>query len=414
MILRRLCTSKHYFRNTVNVKNVTNKFYSNDVTSKTKRDILDLNIRGETYSFPHVWLRDNCQCDQCFHKFAQSRIIDWSKFNLNSFPKDVVKDENSVRITWDDGHISQYTTNWLLFRSFNRDKQQYYDNYIYKPEKIVWHGKEFSKICTKHDYKAIVETDEALYKWLYNLSTYGVALIENTPPSEHSMESIVDRIGFKKRTHYGHNFIVQNVPNTNNVAYLSSTLQLHTDLPYYEYCPGANLLHCLVQTNSKGGENLLSDCHYTARYMKQKHPDAYKLLTEVEVEWSDIGTEQGNEFYKLHRGPVICTDKHGDITRINFSIPQRGSYLPIPIELVKPWFEAHSMFFEFNTKFSANFKTKSGDILTFDNIRLLHGRNQYKDSAENVRKLIGAYVDWDEIYSRLRCLKVKLHPENTS
>lgn len=47
---------------------------------------------------------------------------------------------------------------------------------------------------------------------------------------------------------------------------------------------------------------------------------------------------------------------------------------------------------------------KLGDILTFDNTRCLHGRTGYTDQENNTRHLIGAYVDWDEIYSRLRVL----------
>lgn len=48
--------------------------------------------------------------------------------------------------------------------------------------------------------------------------------------------------------------------------------------------------------------------------------------------------------------------------------------------------------------------SKIGDILTFDNTRCLHGRTGYTDEDNNTRHLIGAYLDWDEIYSRLRVL----------
>lgn len=57
---------------------------------------------------------------------------------------------------------------------------------------------------------------------------------------------------------------------------------------------------------------------------------------------------------------------------------------------------------------SVTFKTKEGDILTFDNLRLVHGRTKYEDNNDNRRHLIGAYLDWDEIYSRLRVLKFNL------
>ncbi|XP_041975210.1 gamma-butyrobetaine dioxygenase-like [Aricia agestis] len=378
-----------------------------NVTFRENEDILDLNIHGEILKFPYVWLRDNCQCAECFHPTAKSRVVDWAKFNLDSKPKDVIKDENSLQVTWDDGHESRYKINWLKLRSFTDKHRKNYNDTIFKPTKKTWHGNNFQKILSKHEFSGIINDDKQLFKWIHDLSVYGVALIKNTPNKETALDSVVQKIGFPKKTHYGTNFIVQNVPNTSNVAYLNSNLQIHVDLPYYEYCPGVNMLHCLVQTSSRGGENLLSDGHYTAEYIKTYHPEQFKLLTDIDVEWSDIGTEQGNEFFKLHRAPVICLDKHGQIERINFSIPQRGSHFLGPIEVVKPWYKAHSLFFKLNMDFAAKFKTDAGDILVFDNIRLLHGRNQYEDKPNNVRKLIGAYVDWDEIYSRLRCLQLK-------
>ncbi|KAI8428784.1 hypothetical protein MSG28_007458, partial [Choristoneura fumiferana] len=338
----------------------------------------------------------------------KSRTVDWSNFNLKVKVKDVNANEKSVKLTWDDGHTSEFDLNWLKFRNFTSENKKLYNDAIFKPNKSTWDGKDFQEICTKHDYKEILNSDKALYNWLHNLSVYGVALIQNTPNTTETIDKIIDTIGFTRKTHYGDKFIVQNVANPSNVAYLSNNLQMHTDLPYYEYCPGVNMLHCLEQTQSKGGENLLSDSHYIALYMKENHPKEFKLLTNIEIEWSNIGTEHGNEFYKLYRSPVLVLDGHGEIIRVNFSVPQRGNYFPGPIEQVEPWYEAWALFLNLNHKFSAKFKTKAGDILTFDNIRLLHGRNAYEDTSINRRKLIGAYVDWDEVYSRWRCLKVKL------
>lgn len=39
--------------------------------------------------FPLVWLRDNCQCAQCFHHESSSRIIDWTRFDVNVQPETI-------------------------------------------------------------------------------------------------------------------------------------------------------------------------------------------------------------------------------------------------------------------------------------------------------------------------------------
>lgn len=385
--------------------NIGDKFIQD--ISKTD-EIVTLKIQNEIYKYPFVWLRDNCRCVDCFHTTAKSRIIDWRKFDLNIQPKLFEETSNSIKITWDDGHQSEYTFDWLKFRSFlKKDKLIYKENF-YKPKKITWNGDTFPDIFSKHDFSTVVSTDKGLHDWLLNLAIYGVALIENAPDREDATDDIIAKIGFTRKTHYGEKFIVQHVPNTVNVAYLNSNLQMHTDLPFYEYCAGVNMLHCLVQTVSQGGDNVLTDCHYVAEYLKEHHPKEYHLLTNLEVEWSDIGVENGIEFYKLYRSPVICLDRHGQVERISFSVPQRGSHFIGDIEDVKPWYEAYTLFLELAHKFGAKFKSKAGQILVFDNIRLLHCRNGYDDADNNVRKIIGAYFDWDEVWSKLRCVKVRL------
>lgn len=34
--------------------------------------------------YPLIWLRDNCQCSNCFDAQTKSRIIDWTKFDLKN------------------------------------------------------------------------------------------------------------------------------------------------------------------------------------------------------------------------------------------------------------------------------------------------------------------------------------------
>lgn len=51
-----------------------------------------------------------------------------------------------------------------------------------------------------------------------------------------------------------------------------------------------------------------------------------------------------------------------------------------------------------------------GEILTFDNHRVLHGRKGYQGS----RLLIGGYLDWDLIKSRTRVLKSQRSNEITN
>jgi len=53
-------------------------------------------------------------------------------------------------------------------------------------------------------------------------------------------------------------FTVQDTPDASNLAYTREALQLHTDNPYRDPCPGIQLLHC--QTPAPvGGDSILVD-----------------------------------------------------------------------------------------------------------------------------------------------------------
>lgn len=130
-------------------------------------------------------------------------------------------------------------------------------------------------------------------------------MIKEAPINDQECRRLANRVGFIRRTHYGEEFIVKAKEDTSNVAYLSTPLQLHTDLPYYDYKPGVNLLHCLIQTKSPGAFNLLTDGFYVANEMKQKYSNFYKILTQTLVDWSDVGNENGNYFHSLNRAPII-------------------------------------------------------------------------------------------------------------
>lgn len=38
------------------------------------------------FKYPSIWLRDNCQCNQCFHAGSNSRTVDWTRFDVTVTP----------------------------------------------------------------------------------------------------------------------------------------------------------------------------------------------------------------------------------------------------------------------------------------------------------------------------------------
>uniref|UniRef100_A0A182Y3J0 Uncharacterized protein n=1 Tax=Anopheles stephensi TaxID=30069 RepID=A0A182Y3J0_ANOST len=385
-----------------------------EATVDTNRARVVLRVDTARYEFPVVWLRDNCQCERCFHGGSSSRVLDWERFDVDRvkvMQVRVVDSGRSLELVWgneesEEGHRSVYGLEWLLKRSFKEEDTERYLKEWYRPEPIVWGVDGFGEVLREFSFDEVLRDDGALRQWIEALIAYGVVMIKGAPLTENECRRLADRVGFIRKTHYGEEFIVKAKEGTSNVAYLSTPLQMHTDLPYYDYKPGCNLLHCLVQSNNRvGGENLIADGFYVAEQLRHHYPDDFRLLSETLVDWSDLGSDEAGSFHSIYRAPVICIGRDGRLERINHSVPQRDSHFSVPIDRVEPWYRAMQRFVTILHREAVSFKTAPGDILTFSNVRMVHGRTGYTDTAANTRHIVGAYLDWDEIYSKLRVLK---------
>ncbi|XP_049534550.1 gamma-butyrobetaine dioxygenase-like [Anopheles darlingi] len=392
---------------------------SNDDRSRVVLLVLNADDEALTrrYEFPAIWLRDNCQCEACFHAGSVSRVLNWEQFDVERVHVAAVQPVDgghSLEVLWEGAengavvHRSVYNVEWMLERSFRQEDSEAYLEEWYRPAPELWGAARFHEVIQEFSYADVLHEDEALRQWIEALIRYGVVMIKNAPLTEHECRRLANRVGFIRKTHYGEEFIVKAKEGTSNVAYLSTPLQMHTDLPYYEYKPGCNLLHCLVQSKDAGGggANLIADGFYVAERVRREHPDQFRLLSETLVNWTDIGEDEGGKFHSIYRAPVICISRDGQrLERINHSVPQRGSHFCVPIEQVDRWYRAMHRFVRILHEEAVQFRTAPGDILTFSNIRAIHGRTGYRDTVQNTRHLVGAYLDWDEIYSKLRVLK---------
>ncbi|KDR15510.1 gamma-butyrobetaine dioxygenase-like [Zootermopsis nevadensis] len=371
---------------------------------------------GEQHQYPSLWLRDNCQCPKCFNTVMQSRTLDWKYFDVNIKPTHIMAEDNQLKLVWSDDHESDYDFNWLLERSFAENVRKDWLKQHYPMMRISWDTANFNKILNKYNFHDVLNSETTLLDLLESVATYGIAVIDNAPPQEDQLRKIANKVGFIKRTHYGEEYMVKHQPDTNNLAYTPGNLQMHTDMPYYHHKPGINMLHCLVQTEAIGGDNQVTDALHITKKLKEEKPEVYRVLTETPVDWYDIGQEGGYTFHSLYRSPVILTDSNGEFLRIDYSQQQRDTHFTVPLDQVIPWYEAHAAFTEeiYNPENTVYFKLKDGEILMFDNVRLLHGRKGYDDKPNNTRHLVGSYLDWDLAYSRIRVLRKKLRGHTLS
>ena len=64
------------------------------------------------------------------------------------------------------------------------------------------------------------------------------------------------------------------------------------------------MLHCVRQSNTVGGDNVFSDGFHVAHQLSREQPHHYKALTNIPVDFYDVGKEDF-EFHLRTRKPIV-------------------------------------------------------------------------------------------------------------
>ncbi|EMP28118.1 Gamma-butyrobetaine dioxygenase [Chelonia mydas] len=205
---------------------------------------------------------------------------------------------------------------------------------------------------------------------------------------------------------------VEDKIDANNVAYTSGKLSFHTDYPVLYHPPGIQFLHCIKQA-ATGGESEVVDGFHVSNKLKEQNPQAFQILSSTLVDFTDVGVDYC-DFTMQSKQRIINVDYRGQVVRINYNNATRDTVFDIPAEKVQPFYAALKEFVDLlnSPEHKFTYKMKPGDIVTFDNWRLLHGRRSYQSGAEISRHLEGAYADWDVVMSRLRLLRKIIQNSN--
>ena len=341
-----------------------------------------------------MWLRDNCP--SAIHPTANMRIFNILSVTKNIFPKEIITNKAKLIIYWSEkNHKSIFKIKWLRDHCYSVNRK-YISPYIFWDQKLK---NKLSKIKIDHD--KVLNNDNYLKKWLKLLHQYGLAIIKNAPAKKKSAFKILNRISHHRETFFGTPFEVINIPKPNNTAYTADALRNHTDLPYFEYAPGYQFLHCLVN-NANGGNSSAVDGFRVSQYLKNNEKDAFQILTNTQVKFKD--TDYTQKAIRVLHSPLITLTKDKDFNDIRFSMAAMGT-IDIESKKMKKFYEAYYFFSELlhDKKFTIDFKLEAGDIFCFNNRRILHGRTAF-DPNSGDRHLQGYYMERDEILARYNYL----------
>ena len=353
---------------------------------------------GEESKFNYLWLRDNCP--SAHDKDSRHRMFNILSVSTDISPKTYnVNINGSLEIEWSEGdHKSSYDPSWLRKNCYTiKNKSKYVSPYK------LWDSSLQNNLESIHiNHDEIINSEEGLIKWLELLHYTGIAIVKNAPTEKDSAFKVLNKISHTRETFFKTPFEVINIPKPNNSAYTAHALRNHMDLPWFENPPGYQFLHCLVNS-AKGGDSSAVDAFAVAEYLKKNEKETFDVLVNTPLKFRDKDYTQ--EAVRSVYGSAISLTKDGDYNDIRYSIATLDA-LDCHPDIMDSVYRAHHRFGNLlhDAKFQINFRLEPGDIFSFNNRRLLHGRTEF-DPNSGHRHLQGYYMDRDEIMGRLKYLK---------
>jgi gamma-butyrobetaine dioxygenase len=343
--------------------------------------------------YPYLFLRDNCP--SAFHPQTQERVFDLLSVGADIAPRSARLDDGSVIIDWTGsaGHRSVFSAEWL---NAHRPGRRASD-----PADIAsasWDS-SFLGSLPRFGASAIAGGSAHMLDWLKQTKRFGLSLVTGIGDSEESGVALGKMVGFLRRTNFGETFRVETKPDPNNLAYTSQALALHTDLPNQELPPGFQFLHC-VRNDAEGGGSVFADSFRIAESIRSSDPEAFRLLSQIPIPYRFHDKAYD---IRVHR-PLIGLDERGALFDVRYSAHLMDAF-DMEAGIMADYYRAFRLFM-LGTRDPANiiaFKLNAGEMVVFDNRRVLHGRQAFNPAAGH-RLLRGFYVDRGEYDSRIRML----------
>ena len=341
---------------------------------------------GAEVTLPALWFRDNCPCGSCRHEETLERrylFLDDAPPHLETAE---LFGEGHLRLRYADGHGADFDAGWLRHHALDLPASLEADPPLWGAEHEI----------ARLSHARVMGSEAGLSEWLGVILRDGLAILEGMPAEPGEMLKVVRRVQEPKPTNFGPTFEVMTHPKPVSSAYTAMGLEPHADLINYAVPPDFQVLACL-KNDATGGGSVFVNAHAVAKALSETSPDSFEVLAQTPVEF-----RFHDETCDIrHQAPVIELDRSGQVRRLRFNNWLRGT-LAAPSWRAAAWYAAYAELWALvrDPRFRVTPRLKAGEMVVFDNVRVLHGREAY-DPTSGGRHLQGCYLDRDWILSRL-------------
>ena len=338
-------------------------------------------IEDKKFDLPFLWLRDNCQCDECRITETQEK-----QFLLHTVPIDISPDKvdmegDMLLIKWPDGHDSIIPISKILECGTSRYPDYRFWSKTFTPNRFTW--KDFLD-----DVPTTIEA-------LEDLVSYGVIILKEAPKELNSLEMLSKRLGPIHETLFERIHNVSVTGHVYNVAHTSKGLPPHNDFASYKSQPSIQALH-MLENECEGGESIIVDGWKLLEDLRDDRPDFFKILQDFDVPFREFDEE--NETFA--EAPIIKCSNDGSIESFRYSNQLMQMIDPTKHGVKDFYMAYHELTTRIhNPKYRSTFRLNGGEVLIVASHRVLHAREPFTPNGK--RHLQDAYFVYDNIANNL-------------
>ena len=230
---------------------------------------------------------------------------------------------------------------------------------------------KYNNILSKYGFK----------EFLKNLYKFGFCVITDCKTEIETVKNIANKIGYVRQSIFGGLWEFESNEDMADSAYTQEELRPHTDSTYSNDAPGLQLLLC-CDYKASGGESIMVDGFKIANMIKDQDKKIFDILSNIEVP----GKYVGDGVILEAKRPIFKLNSNKELVQVSFNNYDRAEFR-LENEIMINFYKAIKKFDNLvnESEFQWRHILKPGELLIFNNWRVLHGRGSFKGKRKIVK-----------------------------